>query len=234
MNFIMKKISLFLVVVMSVVGLAIYTSSCDKSESETEASCNDNIENQGEEDVDCGGPCPDCPSLLCDGNGENTFMPIQIGYVWNYSTTNNMGYYKYKCSSISTINDIDYFKVSSVWIQITEGFLYYREAANGDIYIIEDYDDKLYEEERLLIPNDPVVGFSWTDPNPGGSSFKISEIDATYENSKCSYTGLVKITENSKKKSTYYHYYKRGLGLVKKESSGAFGHTQYLSNVTFD
>ena len=62
----------------------------------------------------------------------------------------------------------------------------------------------------------------------------ICGLEATGTIFKMVVVGEVKITENSKKKSTYYHYYKRGLGLVKKESSGAFGHTQYLSNVTFD
>jgi len=110
MNFTMKKINPILIIIIGIVCLAIYTSSCDKSETEEEATCSDNIKNQGEEDIDCGGPCPPCSVLLCDGNGENTFMPVQIGYKWYYSTTNNMGYYTYKCNSISTINDIEYLR----------------------------------------------------------------------------------------------------------------------------
>jgi len=229
----MKKINLILITVIGVIGLAIYTSSCDKSESEDEASCSDNIKNQGEEDIDCGGPCPACPVLLCDGNGENTFMPVQVGYQWYYSTTNNMGYYRYTCNSLTTINDLEYYKVSVVWITSSPNYHYYRQATNGDIYIIEDY-DKLYDEERLLIPNDPVVGFTWDDPNVAGRSYEVTAIDATYENNQCSYTDLVTISEYTNKKSVYVYYFKRGLGLVKSEFPGMFGHTQYLSSVTFE
>jgi len=54
----------------------------------TAPTCSDNIKNQGEEAVDCGGPCPDCPSTcgnsfydpdgLCAQYSNNTFELITL------------------------------------------------------------------------------------------------------------------------------------------------------------
>lgn len=49
-------------------------------------SCSDGIQNQGEEDIDCGGPCPDCPcdcpapeiiDLVCE-SGDHPFWRFQV------------------------------------------------------------------------------------------------------------------------------------------------------------
>ncbi|MCF8298451.1 MAG: hypothetical protein K9J13_12965 [Saprospiraceae bacterium] len=65
-----KKNFLLGLVVLTVIAVSL---SCNKKTEEEDpepvATCSDGIQNQGEVYIDCGGPCPACPSLTCKVDG---------------------------------------------------------------------------------------------------------------------------------------------------------------------
>ncbi len=64
-----KKNLLLGILLLTAVGIFI---SCNKEEEPDPgpvATCSDGIQNQGEVYIDCGGPCPACPSLTCKVDG---------------------------------------------------------------------------------------------------------------------------------------------------------------------
>ncbi|MEM7101566.1 MAG: GEVED domain-containing protein [Bacteroidota bacterium] len=83
--------------------------------------CDDGIQNQGEEGIDCGGPCPDvCPVVYCSSGGTDT----NFEYIENvtFNTINNTsgddsGYGDY--TSIVT----SVFEGTTVPISLTPGFV---------------------------------------------------------------------------------------------------------------
>jgi hypothetical protein len=54
----MKIKILSLLILIALAGT--FTISCNKDDDDTVGTCSDGIKNQGEEDVDCGGPCTSC------------------------------------------------------------------------------------------------------------------------------------------------------------------------------
>lgn len=54
-----RKLMIGIASILFLVGIAM-VSCTDKDDNKDTATCTDGIQNQGEEDVDCGGPCPPC------------------------------------------------------------------------------------------------------------------------------------------------------------------------------
>lgn len=224
----MKKIKLLIMAISGVMILVFIVASCNSSKDE-EANCSDGILNQGETAIDCGGPCASCPVLLCDGNGQNTFMPMKVGYYWKYKSELFSTSVNYNCIDKDTIGGIVYFTIKGTDAYGWEDENYYRAASNGDIFVLKDQSD----EEILLIPNNPVVGYQWND-NSDDYSWKIVATDATFETSDCNYTGLLEIEEYFSGTLTDKYYYKKGLGLVNRLNVGTISYDTYLTDVTFE
>lgn len=226
----MKKIKLILLAISGLMALGFFAASCASSDKEEEANCSDGILNQGETAIDCGGPCAACPVLLCDGNGENTFLPLKIGNYWKYKSELFSTTVNYNCIQMDTIDDVAYFTIEGSDSFGWDDKNYYRKAANGDIYVLRDLND----QEVLFIPNNPVVGFGWDDTNSTDFSWKVVALDATYETTDCNYTGLLEIEEYFSGTLADVYYYKKGLGLVNQLHVGTISYDTYLTDVTFD
>ena len=70
------KIALVYILILAIISTGIFLIISSKG-----PSCNDKIQNQGEEGVDCGGPCPPCPWQLQ--------KPVEVIFVKAFSTQEN-------------------------------------------------------------------------------------------------------------------------------------------------
>ena len=225
----MNKIKFYILAISGLIALGFFAASCGNSDKDEEANCSDGILNQGETAIDCGGPCAACPVLLCDGNGENTFLPLKVGNYWKYKSELFSTSVIYNCIDIDTIEGVAYFTIEGSDSFGWDDKNYYRKATNGDIYVMRE----LYDDEVLFLPNNPAVGYEWFD-NEALYSWKVTAIDATYETSDCDYTGLLEIEEYFSGELQDKYYYKKGLGLVNQLHVGTISYDTYLTEVTFD
>lgn len=148
-------------------------------------------------------------SVVCYGKGTNTYLPLDSLNSWIYD---------YKLAGVdrydapapqvvgsATFNSIKYVKVNDRMLT----FYYRTDAANNNIYSY----DAGHGIEYLHIPGNPVMNQTW--PISTYSSCKVTNLSATIITSKCTYTGLLEISEmNGNSAVTGKWYYKKGLGLV--------------------
>lgn len=149
------------------------------------------------------------PDLVCYGKGTNTYLPLDSLNSWIY---------EYKLAGVdqndapaphvvesAIFNSIKYVKVTDRILT----FYYRTDPVNNNIYRY-DTGDRI---EYLTIPGNPVMNQTW--PISMSSSYKVSNLSATIITSKCTYTGLLEISEmNGNSAVTGKLYYKKGLGLV--------------------
>ena len=184
------------------------------------ATCSDGIQNQNETGVDCGGPCTACTTVLCDGNGKNTYYPLAINNNWKYIIQGASFDYSLIVKGTKMFNSLTYFELEGKDISSSSYLSYLRIAANGDIY---NYNPSGSVAEELEVPANPTVNQTW--PYYVGSGIgtrKVISINATLTTAACSYTGCLQI-------KTYFpdgtlattYYYKKGIGMVSKFEFGS-------------
>lgn len=160
---------------------------------------------------------PDIPeNILCNGNGQNNYLPLNIGNKWQYFEY-GLANSSEEIISDTILNEKKYYKVKN-----SQGnnyqFCYLRMNSNGDIYSY--YSDSL---EFLFIPANPAVGQVVCIYPTGNiiASRVVLAVNETREVSGCVYFGTLKIQDydfNGTANTTYY--YKKGLGLVESENWG--------------
>lgn len=187
----------------------------------TNGTCFDGILNQGEEDVDCGGPCNDCIT-------DSTILAP------DFICTGNGG------SDFQPLGDGSYWIFvlpNNGWFQleivgtVTQGNgQNYAHMVTTGAYSANNYyrseGGAIYEwnanasVEDIFIPANPTTGFVWNTSTT--DSVVIDATDATLNSANgCTYTDLLQFTAYNGGSATT-RYYKRGLGLVDLPSVSAY------------
>ena len=191
-------------------------SGCDKDDDSNDPapSCGDGIQNQGETGIDCGGPCAACATIMCNGNGENKFLPLTNANYWKYSDLDaSNSHYSLTVNGTQAIGPNTYQVIEFCMFppNCTVSSNYYlRTASNGDVY---QYIDSM---EYLLVPANPSVNQNWPFPvQTSIGSRKVMNINASVTTYDCSYTGCIEIREfNTSQQTWKIFYYKKGVGQV--------------------
>lgn len=161
-------------------------------------------------------------NVLCDGNGELSYFPLDSGNTWGYQYL---------------IMDVNQSQINP--ILVINGTITYL---NKRYFILEDiHDQGFYGEETFLredvashniyrfttntnqeyieVPGSPTLNQSWTYVD--NSTRKVTNLSASKVTPSCSYTGLLEITQTSSSGNyVELFYYKKGLGIVYKTSQG--------------
>jgi hypothetical protein len=156
---------------------------------------------------------PTVVDTLCDGvPGNSKYLPLAIGNKWKYGRTYNVpGNDDYIEEIIGTTvyNGITYFEVHVTDAAFGQNIDYeklYREDTNGDVYEL-----RYGQPEHLIIPGNPVVGdVVW-------QNYKVVDLNASVTTGECTYTGCLKIMDDSFLQ--IYYYYKPGVGMVENSDN---------------
>ena len=169
----------------------------------------------------------DSGSVLCDGNGGDSYFPLEQGNSWEYT-----GGIAGLDIVISGTEDED-SETYSV-IKFSEGSFndfehLYREDANGNIYRYYENDN----QEYLHIPASPTSGQTLATYG-NGYSRKVVSSNTSFSTDDCSYTEVLEISEFSDTDTKYAtFYYVKGLGLVGEPGSLGTSNTE-LTDVTLN
>ncbi len=220
--------------------------------SSCEETCYDGIENQNEEQEDCGGPCVPCDTTngTCfDGILNQGEVEIDCGGPCNACITDTTvlapdfictgtGSSSYFPLSINSY--WIYLMPSNEWFQLAvieetqlgNGEFYAHMITTGAFGTIHDY----YREENgqtfkwnnslsteeVYLPSNPSAGMRWT--TAGTDSIVVESISESLNSQNgCSYDELLKVVSYSAgSTSGSSSYYKRGLGLIELSSASAY------------
>ncbi len=152
-------------------------------------------------------PAPLPTSVLCDGKGSLSFMPLSLGNKWTLTATGNT----VSLEVIDTLmqSGIIKYNVSSS----LGGAATYSQYPNGDVkrYEFSSGDDVLY------LPFNPVAGQTWNCQVDNFTSRKVVSINETVVTAACTYTGCVMIQSFQTTTLKRTEYFKRGVGLVSSD-----------------
>jgi hypothetical protein len=216
----MKKTILFTVMMLCI---AVAFTTCKKKSSgdnqpEATPTCSDGIQNQGETGVDCGGPCSPCPSVLCDGDGSSTYMPLALDNQWTFDLTYASGVYDtLTVEGFAAYGSYTYYKLR--YYDHNSGYVfpwryYLRTDASGNIYQWTGSADVLY------LPANPTAG----QVLPQGGDFysayiagrKVIAINETVTTGHCTYTNVLHIQSYDVSSGSVQgnYYFKKGIGPI--------------------
>lgn len=211
----MKKSKLFIVVViLGATSLLVY-NGCKKEEKPPVETCYDGIQNQAETGVDCGGPCPACYSVLCNGKGDTTYMPLVLNNQWTYKLSGGPTWDRVvTADSMVTFGSNTYFRLKAYESPTGNSYTYFRADANSNIY---EY--KVAEgQEYLAVPNNPTAGQVAAVYSGTGTVAQLKVVNASVQvaTSACTYNGCVQMGEYDGGNALISsYYYKKGIGLVR-------------------
>jgi len=158
-------------------------------------------------------------TIICDGNGKNTFYPLESGNTWNYFFVSEdvNGLLTFQVIDFISLNAHKYAKIRiSISSENIESFEYFREdSLTHDIY---KYINTNPVHEVLLVPANPYTGLTWSD-SIDHSIYKVTNLSAAYTTPACSYIGLLEITSLQPGNIVYKAYYKKGLGFIAQYDS---------------
>lgn len=184
--------------------------------------CYDGLLNQGEEDIDCGGPCPVCVT-------DTSILNPQFICNGNGSSS----YFPLSLNSYWI-----YRMPSNQWLMLeiieetqqNNGQSYFHMVTTGAFGTFHDYyreeNGQVYKwntslsAEEVYLPANPTVGMQWSTATT--DSIVIENVSATLNSQNgCSYSELLKVTSyNAGSGST--SLYKQGLGLVQLVNASAY------------
>ncbi|MFA6924157.1 MAG: hypothetical protein WC223_07860 [Bacteroidales bacterium] len=217
----MKKI--FTLMALAALGTALVFHSCKKDDKNnnsnsnnnntTQATCSDGIQNQGETDVDCGGPCASCDEkYLCTGKGSNSYFPLKEGNYWIW-TSSMYGIIKHLITEKVMDGVTPYYHCEEYVQNIQMSDWYYRVDPNGDVYYSTNPNTS--GSYSLKVPGSPYINQKWKS---GTDSMRVTSLNASYNTTKCNYTGLLEISVKyaGDVANNYYEiiYYKKGIGSI--------------------
>lgn len=166
-------------------------------------------------------------NVLCNGSSKTSFFPLDSANNWNYDYSMSSESPDLKITGHTTFSS----KVYAVLVDASDimysSAIYLREdAVNHNIYCYND----LNSTEYLVVPASPQLNQSWE----GSSIFtkKVTNLSASVKTAKCSYIGLLEISEYDGTDLVGKYYYKKGLGLVCRKEYAFFTSTYELYSVT--
>ncbi len=148
---------------------------------------------------------------ICNGNGKNSYFPLDLGNKWSYSYKFNGGAQpdvNYTITGDTTIKGKSYRKLN---LDGYNAATYNREdAVTHDIYIY----DVAQGKELLRVPGSPKLNQVLESPTAGNTE-KVTNLSAAFTTGACTYTDLLEISElDNTGKVTGVVRYKKGLGFV--------------------
>ena len=170
-------------------------------------------------------------NVLCDGNGMLSYFPLDSGNTWGYQNSISGVIQTQIHPSLKIIGTKIFLNKRYFFIydlpdlggMIGEDFYLREETTNHNIYRYNS------GEEYLEVPGSPTLNQSWT--YVFNSTRKVTNLSASKVTPSCSYTGLLEITETSSSGNyVELFYYKKGLGIVYKTSTGLMGETFKLTS----
>ena len=167
---------------------------------------------------------------LCDGGGKNVWLPLDSTNHWDYEYTIagiHQGSPTLTSGSTTTHGAHTYRLVSDdTHMMYFDDYEVREDATTHDIYKYNDNNG----QEYLEVPASPTVDQTWALSS--GYSRKITSLNASVSTGSCNYTGLLEMIEMDASQVTVQTYYfKKGLGIVKKQSPGGFGNLYVLTGV---
>ncbi|MCX6230392.1 MAG: hypothetical protein NTZ33_02500 [Bacteroidetes bacterium] len=210
----MKKNSILIFIVTIITVNSFLILSCKKNNDTTTPITNGNNNN----------------SIICNGNGKNTYFPLDSGNIWNYNyymldviQNQKPSLVHYGFANPTSLHTYAMLKDDSGWMY-SGSYEYFREdPLTHDIY--NYYSIYSGSGEYLFVPGSPYINQTWT----GQSStdvWTVTNLSASLVTPACSYTGLLEITNLNPGNITHKYYYKKGLGMVGLLSNG-FPSTAY-------
>ena len=169
-------------------------------------------------------------NTLCDGKGGNVWMPLDSTNHWDYEFTIasiHQGSPTLTAGGTSSHGGKTYRRiVDDSFMMYPDDYELREDAATHDIYKYNDNNG----QEYLEVPGSPTVDQTWSLSS--GYSRKITSVNATLTTGSCSYTGLLEMIErDASLNTTNTYYFKKGLGLIKKQQPGGFGNIYTLTGV---
>ena len=169
-------------------------------------------------------PTPPPTSVICNGKGSTSFMPLAMENSWYLSTSGNS--VTFTVVDTPYISSNKYYEVEST----LGGNRNYRRKTNGDIMVY----DFSSGSELLYIPAAPTVGQEWPYDMDFATTRKIAATNASYTTSKCNYTGCLKIELYDGTTLKRTEYFKKGVGLISTDMIWGGVVITKLSSVTLN
>lgn len=153
---------------------------------------------------------------LCDGVASNSFYPLDSlnnwTYVLKYSSSIQSVRPSPKVERFVTYNSKKYAEIKDGSIYFTDAYIR-EDAVTHNVYRYKSSNSTEY----LEIPGTPTLNQTW--PSGYGTTLTVTNLSASKNTTKCTYTGLLEITDvNTQAGITQKLYYKKGLGLVSRIS----------------
>lgn len=188
----------------------------------TNGTCYDGLLNQGEEGVDCGGPCPACVT-------DTSVLNPQFICTGNGSSS----YFPLSLNSYWI-----YRMPGNQWLMLeiieetqqNNGQNYFHTVTTGAFGTIHDYfreeNGQVYKwntslsAEEVYLPANPTVGMQWS--TAATDSIVIEDVSTTLNSQNgCNYSDLLKVTSYSVGSGST-SLYKQGVGLVQLVNASAY------------
>lgn len=146
------------------------------------------------------------------------FFPLVVGSTWEYLGEGNE-YASFNRKVLFTSGNLAQIREDNGGTVSAAVFKISPEAVSRVFFMGEAYDDQMNylntsSNENIIILKTPLqVGTKWTEPN---GTREIVDINATIATPAGSFTQCLKV-KISNENSTLYEYYKKGVGMVKRE-----------------
>jgi hypothetical protein len=155
-------------------------------------------------------------NVLCDGNGSSSNYPFAMDNRWVYSGTVTQ---TYTVTEVATVGGNQQYTVEARglndWTDV------YTVGSNGDVFF-KSAGVLTNDTNYLHVPANPTLNQEWlyTISFDGHITRRVTSLTASVTTSNCDYTDCIEIKSyDGTGDYLYAHYYKQGLGLVKKDNS---------------
>ncbi len=179
-----------------VVLMSIFVFSCSKKEDSPQPTSTPN-------------PVPDPVSVLCSGNGSNSYFPLKLDNKWTYNSGKQNAIYQTITKAKNQSSDVVFTSISRQYSMDFE--VTYILKPNGDVYRATDVTNTLF------VPANPTLNQEY--PYSLGKMI-VESLTATVVTPSCNYTNcllLVAYYANGNESARYY--FKKGIGKVREDDS---------------
>lgn len=160
------------------------------------------------------------------------YFPAKVGYKWELKGK-GMEFAGYKMEVIYVDKDRIQVRKDNTGTVISKVYEVTDEEIKEVFSKAESYDDTNYldknEKEEILLKAPIQVGNRWKNKE---NECEIVDIDATIETEKETFEEIVKVKVTRDGKE-YFRYYKKGIGLIKTETTGDYPITETLLDYSF-
>ncbi len=158
-------------------------------------------------------PAPLVSTILCDGNGSNSYFPLVNGDTWKYNHSILMSLQTIEPELVifgtTTINSLTYFQLKDNQVYLYSTTQNFRsDLGTNDVYLNSNIDSQDY----LFVPGTPILNQEWACDN--GNIRKVSNLTASVNTASCHYKDLIEISVFNGETLIQREYFKKGLGRV--------------------